>query len=272
MFNFSGNQKFHTNSQTVNFANYKIINSFSKLKTEQSQNDESSDKGDLEEDKPEITNVNDITENRIELDYNLKLPESENKNVPENEKSTKIPEKELNRFQDIRETLHTNEIITNEHITDTNEEMETLHTNEMITNEPITDTNEETETFHTNEIITNELVTNEEMEIINNETDSTCDIRFAISERLPSLVGYNLSSFNDICTKGCDWSPSGEKLLVAAEDARKDFFSWTCNSVIVLFCICFPFQRQTLHKYFSNISQEIKTKLISSFCAAIMLI
>ena len=205
MFNFSGNQKFHTNSQTVNFANYKIINSISKLKTEQSQNDERSDKGDLEEDNPEITNVNDITENRIELDYNLSLPESENKNVPENEKSTEIPEKELNRFQDIRETLHTNEMITNKPITDANEEMETLHTNEIITNELVTDTNEE-------------------MEMINNETDSKSDIRFVISERLPSLVGYNLSSFNDICTKGCDWSPSGEKLLVAVEDARKDFF------------------------------------------------
>ena len=191
MFNFSGNQKFHTNSQTVNFANYKIINSFSKLKTEQSQNDESSDKGDLEEDKPKISNVNDITENKIKLNYNLSLPESENKNVPENEKSTEIPEKELNRFQDIRETLHTNEMITNEPITDTNEEMETLHTNEIITNELVTDTNEEMETLHTNEIITNEPITdtNEEMEMINNETDSKCDLRFVAKLNYIRLKG-----------------------------------------------------------------------------------
>ena len=41
-----------------------------------------------------------------------------------------------------------------------------------------------------------------------------------ISDKLPTLVGYNYSSFDTACTKGCSWSPDGEKLLVAAEDAR----------------------------------------------------
>ena len=117
-----------------------------------------------------------------------------------------------------------------------------------------------------NEIIINEPIadTIEEIEIRNTDTDSKCDVRFTISERLPALVGYNLSSFGDICTKGCEWSPSGEKLLVAAEDARKIFsldlklnFKYFFYLLMILKVYLFK-----VHRFFGKIRKEIYLYII----------
>ena len=64
---------------------------------------------------------------------------------------------------------------------------------------------------------TTELFDGEKRDVI---SDDISNNGLHISDKLPTLVGNNYSSFDTACTKGCSWSPDGEKLLVAAEDAR----------------------------------------------------
>ena len=62
------------------------------------------------------------------------------------------------------------------------------------------------------------IIDDEKRDIFINDNIQKHDLH--ISDKLPTLVGYNYSSFDTACTKGCSWSPDGERLLVAAEDAR----------------------------------------------------
>jgi len=56
--------------------------------------------------------------------------------------------------------------------------------------------------------------------------DNQVDIksRFYFGDAIPTLVYFSCQTFQDSCTKGCSWSPNGELLLVAAEDARFRIF------------------------------------------------
>jgi len=58
------------------------------------------------------------------------------------------------------------------------------------------------------------------------------DSRFYFGNAIPTLVYFSCQTFQDSCTKGCTWSPDGEKLLVAAEDARYRIFPLTKDLLV----------------------------------------
>jgi len=48
--------------------------------------------------------------------------------------------------------------------------------------------------------------------------------RFYFADSVPDLVASACATFGSNCSKGCSWFPSGERLLVASEDARYRIF------------------------------------------------
>eukprot|EP00088_Acartia_fossae_P000431 TRINITY_DN1017_c0_g1_i4.p1 TRINITY_DN1017_c0_g1~~TRINITY_DN1017_c0_g1_i4.p1 ORF type:complete len:585 (+),score=64.48 TRINITY_DN1017_c0_g1_i4:30-1784(+) len=76
--------------------------------------------------------------------------------------------------------------------------------------------------------IQSDLVT--DIQSIVGQCQPSNDYSWQISDTIPGLMGFSISSFTDGCTKGCSWSPTGRKLVVAAEDARYRIYD--CSHIL----------------------------------------